>query len=279
MRMEKKLIYLLEEFKNDIAAKQEEIKRMEEEPLTFFTSLINKRSGIIPMVLAERGEEGLLDYQSYFYPKILAALKEKFSIDEFLLSYDKTYFPSPIYWSYDGRVAAELHPYEKTFLIPMPEVMKETLTKKDELTKDAKIVEEELEVRKVEEANPMLLGGGNLFKLMHIAMKRKKTTDGIRKKAREQLDELSEIRKQKIQVDVTLDRLNMEQLHLSLALERVAKRLNQQYGIVVTNETDVNDVEEQLTENSEKPYEYGEKSIEDLLMEQKDADKLLNVSK
>lgn len=256
--MNEQIQYLLENLKQDITRKQKELTLMEEDPLLFLEQLMEGRSGLIPMVLGEKSEESLLEYQEQYYPKVISALIQKYQIDDFRLTYDSTIFPSPIYFSCSEGIFAELHPYERKMEVLTLNHVKELLRDINEREMVAQTLEEELKMREIEQENPMMLGGGNPLALMKIVFTMKNTKTKIRKRANEQLEELSFVKREVIELEVELEEFQNRLMTSSMEIERIAKRLNLHYGIVVEREMSV------FTEEGLKP----KKSIEQLHSEQ-----------
>lgn len=256
--MNKQIQYLLENLKSDITRKQEELTAMEDEPLVFLEELMDGRSGLIPMVLGEKSEEFLLEYQSHYYPKVMSAIIKKYQIEDFQLTYDSETFPSPIYFTCSEGTFAELHPYDKRLDILMLNRVKELLSEVDERKQVTATLEEELQMRELEQENPLMLGGGNPLTLMKIVLTMKKTKKAIRKRANNHLEDLSFVKREIIELEVELEDVQNRTMTSSMEIERIASRLNLHYGIVVEREMSV------LTQEDEKP----EKSVEQLHSEQ-----------
>lgn len=225
----------LELLKKDIENKQELLNRVEDSPLLFFSELVWRREGIIPMVLGEQGEQELLQYQNWLYPKVISALVEKYNITEYTLHYNETLFPSPIQLSRNDALLAEIHPYQHTFVIIMPAripfIMNQLLTCIPEMLR----LEQEINLSEVQAENPLLLGGANPVKLIKIGVNKKKTIATLKEQAIQQWEQLTACRQQYAKWEEELEKEQDAVFHEEDLL-RIGKRLQEHYDFTTLDE-------------------------------------------
>lgn len=234
--MEELIVSYLENLKRDITQKQVEVKQLVKDPLYFFSHVVWGRNGIIPMVVGERSEEELLAYQNWLYPALIEELASKLNTEDLLLHYIEESFPSPIFISYNDQYVAEIRPYDHTIVFLLPDNVRSIL---EEMTQTKRVISElenELKLREIEEANPLILGGSNPMTLLKISTRKKKVQGEIKEKAVRQLDELSKSRLDYAMLEEELKIVQSENLFAEDKLERIARRLKEYYQFDTLNE-------------------------------------------
>lgn len=227
--------YVLERYLWEIKEMREIAAKLEEEPLLFFTDLNKKREGILPMLLEEKDEEELINYQNWLYPLVINRLMSKYNITDFQLSYNPTLYPSPIFLTVHKETVGMIHLTSNLIEYIVPPEITQLIARQAELLEEEMVLEERISMNAILEANPMLIGKGSAWKTTQVMFRKEKAKKKVKEEALSDLDTLSLIRREVSEnARIISDRVDSMRFNL-LSLERLSKRAEQELYIHTIN--------------------------------------------
>lgn len=250
--MKDTIIQTLTQYKYTLEDKILDIEQLEDNPFVFFEQTRGMDESELVRLLEQRDPQYVLDYQYWLFPKLMEEMKRRFNLEDYTLSFQPTNFPSPIQLTHEMTVVANLLPFERAFSYAVPSKMTRMLDQRRDLLLNQVQIEEDISLLELLELNPILVGKGKAWGTTKAMLSQKAVKKDLKDRAITLLDELSDTKRQIIELNNEIDQLVEHWMFLTLDLDRLSKRLQDVLGVDIYNplkeieENDIAFIEQEL---------------------------------
>lgn len=225
---------------------QDIMNRFEEEPLILLTELFKEEDYTLPSLIQLSGDEALLEVQTYWFQHLFPALRQYIGLEGVTFSYNSSLFPSPIHIHLGEDEVALLEIISHTFQRVEPKEMTEKKQKLAEIKEMLVAIQEELEQKEPALKNPLVLGGGNVVKLMDIAIRNKKYKKETLQAVQKIQNDFFELDRERIHLESQIQQMKERFAQRDYLIDKVEQRIRQLPGyqaVPFFEEMEVGDVQ------------------------------------
>lgn len=233
--MKDQMIQTLIQHKYQIEDKIANIEQLEEDPFLFFGERKGLSEETFVDLLAARDPEYVLEYQRWLYPKLINEIKRRYNVDDYTLSFQPHNFPSPIQFTHEMRIVANIFPFARVFSYDMPNSLPERLQERRALLIQLVELEEQLALCELIESNPIISGKGKPWGTTKALLSQKSVKKSNKEHAVKLLDEIASINRQLSECEQQINDITDKWTMLTLDLDRLSSRVAHALNLSVAN--------------------------------------------
>lgn len=212
-----------------------ELETLEENPLSFFAQGTGISEELFIELLHQRDPQYVTDYQKWLYPKMIEEMKRRFNIEDYSVSFQPLNFPSPIQFTHEMHTVASIYPFEKKFVYHFPNHLYALYEERRSCLIQMVQIEEDLALKEMIEASPILAGKGSAWKTTKAMMSPKKVKAEVKQEAVALLDEMSQLNRRVTEINHEIEQIDDQWITRTVHLDRLASRMEEVLNLEVIN--------------------------------------------
>lgn len=224
---------ILKESQIQITQFQKQMDRFETEPMILLTDIYKNNDVFLPFLIERYGTDVLLNVQEYWYKHFLPVLKNHIGVHELSFSYDKESYPAPINFHYKEEIIGVFNLITKEYYENESQEVIEYRERLNDLNEETERLNIELNEKLLLSENPLMLAGANVLKIVDISLRQKKYVKKINKELFSLNDEILELDKERVEVQVYLDNLEKNNIEKEYIKGKIAQRINSLSGFKI----------------------------------------------